>query len=232
MSPGIDDTQRAVAGLFPGFARCAVVPVTDGCMTPFPEELDAVAAAVPARRREFVCGRASAHAALRALGAGDAPIAVGSTRAPVWPSGVVGSISHTRALAGAVVCRDIDARAVGLDLERADAVLDDAVRRVVMTSAEVVQVDALRSETRLAVLIFSAKECVHKVVAPVWGWSLGHQDVEIVIDLRACRFTATLDLSRSVAVAAAGGASTRALDGAFTFAGDHVASGICLPLRI
>ena len=232
MFPGIDDTQRAVARLFPGFVRCAVMPVTDECTTPFPEELDAVAAAVPARRREFVCGRACAHAALRALGAGDAPIAVRNTRAPVWPAGVVGSISHTRALAGAVVCRDVDARAVGLDLERADAVLDEEVRSVVLTSAEVVQVDALRAlETRVAVLIFSAKECVHKVVAPLWGWSLEHQDVRIEIDLRAYRFTARLAVPGSVGAAPADDASTRTLDGAFTFAGEHVASGICLPLQ-
>ena len=232
MFPGIDDTQRGVARLFPGFARCAVMPVTDGCTTPFPEELDAVATAVPARRREFVCGRASAHAALRELGAGDAPIAMGKTRAPIWPAGVVGSISHTRALAGAVVCRDVDARAVGLDLERADAVLDDEVRRLVLTSAEMVQVDALRPlDTRVAVLIFSAKECLYKVVAPLWGWSLEHQEVEIRIDLRACRFTATLAASISMGTRAADDMPRRVLDGTFTFAGDHVASGICVPRR-
>jgi 4'-phosphopantetheinyl transferase EntD len=197
-----------------------VSPVSDRCTTPFPAELRAVATAVPARRREFVCGRACAHQALQALGAVDAPIPMGSARAPVWPSGVVGSISHTRDMAGAVVCRSVDAHALGLDLERTDAPMDASVRRLVLTPRETDQLAELRSdEQRMAVLMFSAKECVHKVTGPLWGVNLDPQDVEIAIDLVAWRFTA-----RAIH-------APRELHGAFTFFDDHVATGICLVHR-
>lgn len=230
MYPAIEDSQRAVARLFPRFARCAVQVISERCTTPFVEELRAVTMAAPARRQEFVCGRACAHAALRALGATDAPIPMARSRQPIWPDGIVGSISHTRSLAGAVVCHAGDARAVGLDVETAVAPAGDGWRRLVLTPAESLQVDALRGlDVRVAVLIFSAKECVHKVVAPLWGYTLDHQEVEVRIELDARRFTATFASHTGAdGVSAAGNGATQTLHGSFTYFDDHVATGICI----
>lgn len=230
MFPTVDDTQRAIQRLFPRFARCVVLPVTERCTTPFPEELDAVASAVPARRREFACGRACAHAALRALGEDDTPIPAASTRAPDWPHGIVGSISHTRELAAAVVCRGVDAQAVGLDLERADARLGEDARHLMLTPAEIAQTDAARgTDVRAAVLIFSAKESVHKVVAPLWGHHADPQDIEIRLDMAAYRFAATVRVRAGTDPAPGpAAAAARELRGSFTFVADHVVTALCL----
>ena len=215
MYPAIEDMQRVLARLFPQFARCAARRIGEQCTTPFPEELEAVAGAVLARRRGFACGRACAHSALQALGAVDAPIAAAETRAPIWPAGTLGSISHTRDIAAAVVCRSVDAYALGLDLERAEAPVDEGWRRLVLTRAELLQVDALRlMEVRLPLLIFSAKECVHKVAAPLWGSRLDHQDVDVTVELDARQFSASV--------------SGHELRGLFGFFDDHVVTGICL----
>ena len=40
-----------------------------------------------------------------------------SDGAPIWPQGVIGSITHTRELAAAVAMRGIDALGIGLDAE-------------------------------------------------------------------------------------------------------------------
>jgi 4'-phosphopantetheinyl transferase EntD len=61
---------------------------------PFPGEADLVADAVEKRRREFVTTRRCARQALAQLGVPPVPIRPGPGRAPVWPAGVVGSLTH------------------------------------------------------------------------------------------------------------------------------------------
>src|SRR4051794_10899097 len=59
--------------------------------------------AAPKRRREFALGRACARAALKGLGHGDAVIGKSANGAPIWPDGIIGSITHTASYAAALV---------------------------------------------------------------------------------------------------------------------------------
>src|SRR5947208_1552294 len=72
---------------------------------------------VPARRREFRAGRLYARQALRGLGIPETAIPIGPDRAPIWPKGVVGSISHSRNLCAAVVGLSADYLGIGIDIE-------------------------------------------------------------------------------------------------------------------
>ncbi|HEV2070741.1 MAG TPA: hypothetical protein VGR26_13190, partial [Acidimicrobiales bacterium] len=67
------DGASALTGLFPPFVRVALVPVADH-RCPWAEEEAAVARAVASRRREFLSGRAAAHAALAAIGRDHGPV--------------------------------------------------------------------------------------------------------------------------------------------------------------
>jgi 4'-phosphopantetheinyl transferase EntD len=60
----------------------------------YPEEEAAVGNAVEKRRREFVTARACAREALAQLGLPAQPIPAGPRGEPVWPQGVVCSITH------------------------------------------------------------------------------------------------------------------------------------------
>lgn len=72
---------------------------------------------VAKRQAAFLAGRRCAHGALRRLtGTGHYP-AQGADRAPVWPNGCRGSISHSRDLAVAVAGRAVDWTALGVDVE-------------------------------------------------------------------------------------------------------------------
>ncbi|MGI8522578.1 MAG: hypothetical protein ACR2K3_04605 [Nocardioides sp.] len=53
--------------------------------------------AIPQRCTEFATSRACVRAALARLGAETGPLLRHDRGAPVWPSSVTGSISHTRA---------------------------------------------------------------------------------------------------------------------------------------
>src|SRR5688572_21941564 len=55
------------------------------------------------RRRDFILGRNCARKALAALGHGNAVIERRGNGAPLWPDGIVGSITHTSGYAAALV---------------------------------------------------------------------------------------------------------------------------------
>ena len=96
-----------------------------------------LARAVPTRQREFLAGRFCAREALREIAPqrADATLAIGENRAPIWPDGTVGSITHTGGIAAAAVARTSDARAIGLDVEvmmeaaRAESLLEHVADR-------------------------------------------------------------------------------------------------------
>ncbi len=119
-------------------------------------------AAVPKRRSEYLAGRLCAALALRAL---DAPEEVGRKgRAPVWPEGIAGSISHRDGRAMAVASRDLPA--LGLDCEplmRAETVAE--IGRLLLTDRDRAQRPADWDEARFCTLVFSAKEAAYKALS-------------------------------------------------------------------
>src|SRR5918999_1195721 len=80
-------------------------------------EAAAVAGAALERRREFATVRYCARRALRRLGVPAAPIVPDADRAPRWPDGVVGSMTHCAGYRAAVVARTGELRGVGIDAE-------------------------------------------------------------------------------------------------------------------
>lgn len=122
------------------------------------DELAAVANAVAQRRAEFVAGRACAHRALEALGCAYQPLPAGENRVPLWPAGFVGSISHSRTLAVAAVCRRGVLDAIGIDVHPA-APLEPELWPMIAAPGE----QPLRGERGLAEsLRFSCKEAAFK----------------------------------------------------------------------
>ncbi|HEY3255621.1 MAG TPA: 4'-phosphopantetheinyl transferase superfamily protein [Polyangiaceae bacterium] len=146
----------------------------------FPEELALVASAVDTRRREFSRGRQCARAALRRLGLSDAPLLSGSQREPLWPAGVVGSITHTQGLCVAAVARQKNYVGVGIDVEPA-APLQPAVAERVATEAEMSALGAL-PPLLAARLVFSAKEAFYKCQFYRTRQYLGFFDVAIELE--------------------------------------------------
>jgi 4'-phosphopantetheinyl transferase EntD len=153
-----------------------------------PEELPLVAAAVDKRRLEFGRGRQCARAALRRLGVADGPLLSGNHREPLWPEGVVGSITHTHGLCLAAVAWQRSYAGVGIDVEPAEP-LSLAIAERIATEAEM---NALESMPPLlaARLIFSAKEAFYKCQFYRSRKFLGFFDVSIELepagDFSAC----------------------------------------------
>jgi len=133
-------------------------------VTLHPEERVHVVQSVEKRRREFALGRACARAALAGLGHGEAVIAKCGDGAPVWPVGIVGSITHTKDYAAAVAGESRRFGGVGIDAERKGGVTAQLWPRLFTLTEQ----DTLRAQpdpSFAATLFFSAKEASFKA----WG---------------------------------------------------------------
>ncbi|HYX43772.1 MAG TPA: hypothetical protein VE760_01930 [Acidimicrobiales bacterium] len=177
-------SSTPIASLFPSDAIGVLARIGDAAPL-HAQERRAVVGAGERRRREFLTGRACAHAALAALGRDEGPVPVGPRREPVWPPGVVGSIAHAGDWAGAVVAPADALWALGFDLEALDPPLTPDVERLVAVARD--PNDPYRSK-----VAFSAKECVYKCLFPATGWPLAFADVAVDLDLAGGWFQARL----------------------------------------
>jgi 4'-phosphopantetheinyl transferase EntD len=152
-------------------------------VTLFKEEEALLARAVEKRRREFGTGRHCARAALGALGLRPAPILRGEAGAPVWPPGVVGSITHCAGYRAAAVAQAGDLASIGIDAEP-DQALTAPVTALVAGPAERARLRDLAVEAPGVCwdrLLFSAKESVYKAWFPLARRWLGFADADITI---------------------------------------------------
>lgn len=172
-----------------GACQAAVGLVQDHRAVLAPEEQAHVARAVASRQFAYSTGRYLAKRALEGLGAVPRAIPTHASRRPIWPDGIVGSITHSRRYAIAVVCRCPDLAGVGVDLELAGRVTEN-IAASVMTEAErdVSQGDWPPSADTAT---FSAKEAVFKAVNPIVGLMVGFKEVEICWLPMERAFTAT-----------------------------------------
>lgn len=160
----------------------------------YPEEAAIVENAVEKRRREFSTGRNCARSALRGLGLEPGPIPTGERGAPLWPPGIVGSITHCTGYRAAAVAWACDTVTIGLDAEPNAPVPDGVLNLVSLPSER----EGLRDRTGIAPgicwdrLLFSAKETVYKAWFPLTGRWLGFEEAEITFSAVERTFTARL----------------------------------------
>ncbi len=143
------------------------------------EERAAVARAVHKRVQQFTAGRVCARQGLEALGLhADTAIVAAEDRAPLWPEGVVGSISHTDDWCAAAVAPSAQVRAIGIDLESASPLKDELLPRI-CTEQERRFVGQSAHPPLLAKVVFSAKEAFYKCQYPLSKQYLGFHDAEV-----------------------------------------------------
>jgi enterobactin synthetase component D len=149
------------------FPRCGIPPVPG----------------VAKRQSEHLAGRLCAREALRRLTGQASVPAVGSDRAPQWPHGVAGSITHGDGWAAALVAPQQQWRGVGLDVEQLLPV-ERALRLQgeILTPAELEGLrgldDAARAE-RIS-LTFSFKESLFKALYPLTLTRFYFHDAELL----------------------------------------------------
>ena len=160
-----------------------------------PEEAPAFAASVLKVRQASGAARIVARQLLVGLGYAPCPIPRGPSGAPIWPSGIIGSLAHDSLVAVAAVATTRDVGALGIDVEPAEA-LPPELLDLVATPRER---QKMAEDPYAGRLLFAAKEAAYKAVYPLDQVFLDHHDVDIdfaarrasvcngrVVELRFC----------------------------------------------
>jgi 4'-phosphopantetheinyl transferase EntD len=189
-----------------------------------PEEARCVAKAIAKRVGEFAAGRLCAKQALLHLGISDFPLLAGADRRPHWPTGVVGSITHTPGYYAAVTARSGQHCAIGIDAERVGRVGPHLWPKI-CSEAESVWLESLSNPQHLqfGALVFSAKEAFYKCQFGLTESWVGFHDVEL--DLAACDFPAGRYALRPLAELKLAQTIAPPWYGRFVFGDDLVVSG-------
>jgi 4'-phosphopantetheinyl transferase EntD len=157
-------------------------------------EVNAISGASARRKREFLVGRVLARKLLTEFDVVDHDLLIGADRAPEWPTGLLGSITHSDRICGVVVAEPgPELQGIGLDVEPAEA-LEEDLWGLLCTRRERDWLAGLPAKERglMARLMFSAKEAVYKCQYRVTRRFLEFEDVELDVDPESGSFTAKL----------------------------------------
>jgi 4'-phosphopantetheinyl transferase EntD len=130
------------------------------------------------RRKSFSLGRASARRSLDTLSILKGAITIGQRGQPVWPPGIIGSISHTQNVATSVVARRSDCLALGIDVESEKRKLSPGVQKRICRPEESLWLKQA-STPWLPLAVFSAKESIFKAFYPLNHTELVFQDAQL-----------------------------------------------------
>ena len=129
------------------------------------------------RKLDFLAGRRAAHLALKRLGIeAPFPIPKGKHGEPIWPSEVVGSISHCRTHCLCVVAPSPPYQLIGCDIEDATRMNQRLAQRILSEAEK----NTYRMPQDLyATIIFCAKEAFYKLQHPRHRKSLSFKDIRV-----------------------------------------------------
>jgi 4'-phosphopantetheinyl transferase EntD len=160
-------------------------------------ERRAVEGAVPKRVLEFTAGRHVARRALERLGVPPCAIPRREDRAPAWPHGTTGDISHCPGYCGAVVGHARQFRGLGFDVE-CDSAVTFSLLELIARPEEAARLEA-DEDPRRATVLFSAKEAFYKAQHAITRQWVGFTDVEFaLLDERRFELVATADTPGAV----------------------------------
>ncbi len=132
------------------------------------------------RLKDFSTGRYCARKALATIGLNNVEILVGDDKQPIWPTGYVGSISHSSKLVGAVAAKAFKVKSIGLDIETIGKI-KPGMWRLLYTEAESDFLNSFTGEEQAyyTTLIFSYKEAFYKLQYPLTKTFLNFTDAEV-----------------------------------------------------
>jgi 4'-phosphopantetheinyl transferase EntD len=226
-SPALWSTS--VGGLFPpGAVAAEMREPGDPALLYAEESAHLGKRAVPKRVQQFAAGRLCARRALAELGVRNFPIAVASDRQPVWPPGLVGSITHTDGFCAAVAADKKTLIAIGLDSELAGSVKPELWRNL-FRNGEILWLNSLppSQQAAAATLMFSAKEAFYKCQYPLTREWLNFHDATIEVPAwGAGQGVFNVHATRAIAFA---NYAALPLQGRFIFHESFVTAGLGVP---
>lgn len=188
-----------------------------------------------ARIWDFTAGRLCARRALLELGVSGFSLLAGADRCPLWPGGIVGSITHTQGYSAAVVARSDGIAALGIDTEVISAV-HQRLWPLFCVPQEIDWLWRLPADERArgAALIFAAKEAYFKCQYPLVQELLGFDAVQIEapesVEAQPHTFRVLLHKGQLPARLALSSQSSQRLEGRYRLHGAFITVALALPV--
>jgi len=151
--------------------------------TMYPAEARVVRSAGDERRREFGTVRYCARQALLRIGVPAAPVLPDADGVPLWPTGVVGSMTHCAGYRAAAVAYATDLAGLGIDAEPHAPLPPSTLDLVLRDDERIEHLVLAQAYPRLHWdrLLFCAKEAVYKAWFPLTRRWLGFADVALEV---------------------------------------------------
>jgi len=153
------------------------------------EEEKTFLASIPTKKgqKRFITGRVAARHALEKLKVeSNNPLLKGEGGEPLWPDGIVGSISHStitqsKGFAVALTAKAPPFTVAGIDIENLSRNLTQPIERKICSPSELEWVNGTGfsgRKTRILTL-FSAKETIYKALYPIVKRYISFREVEL-----------------------------------------------------
>lgn len=179
--------SRGEAGLLQNILPSGVAAAE---LLAYPEDLKAhpaeehlIAKSVEKRRRDFIGARHCARLALEQLGEPPVAIGKGERGMPLFPRGVVGSLTHCDGYRAAAMAHALRFRSVGIDAEPHGALPDGVLESVSLPVEREWLAGAPSAGLHLDRLLFCAKEATYKAWFPLTLRWLGFEDAHITFEI-------------------------------------------------
>jgi 4'-phosphopantetheinyl transferase EntD len=168
--------QRAIGSLtVPGLLIGHRMISQGDDLTLLPQEKESLSFLTLERRRASGAARHVARKLMNSMGFAELPILRGTDGAPIWPSGIVGSMAHDDRIAVASVGLQRDLDTVGIDIESVDPLPPDMLELI----ATPMEQRAIADNPLGAKLLFVIKEAVYKAVYPLDHKFLDFHDIDV-----------------------------------------------------
>ena len=168
----------AIAACLPQGARFDCGPLSERQGPLIGNEAAEIAQAVEARRMGFRAGRTCARSALRKLGIKAEAIPAAADRRPLWPEGIVGSISHSDHFAAAICARTDDFVGLGIDIEPATPLAPGLAEAICRPEERALEAPGIEDAAKL---VFVIKEAFYKAYYPATRQFLDFPDARVVL---------------------------------------------------
>ena len=130
------------------------------------------------REQEYSLGRYCAKQAINAIGIDCNEIQSSMYGFPIWPKGIVGSISHSKGTCLSAVAKFENFQALGIDVEQFNRMKERSLERITHPK----EVAEIGSDLKKATLLFSVKEAFYKAQFPIFKTRLNFKDLAFSYD--------------------------------------------------
>lgn len=184
-----EDFRRIQAHL-PTNILLLAAPVNNWMPDIDPVEQEIVQHAVLSRQAEYSTGRMLAARALMEMSTPVSAILRGPMNEPIWPVGIVGSITHTNDICLVAVATTKHMVGVGIDIEANRPEFDNLAHLILRPDERQATGIKFLPKKDVVRLIFGAKEALYKAIYGRANRFVDFQEVRIEFGPEAGRFTA------------------------------------------